>query len=67
MDAIFHQWANEPDLSDEHMFVREEFCIGCGVCALNCPNNAIKMVKVRYDDFSNMVKFGNKPLFELFI
>ena len=67
MDAIFHQWANEPDLSDEHMFIREEFCIGCGVCALNCPNNAIKMEKVRDDDFSNMVKFGNKPLFELFI
>ena len=67
MDAIFHQWPNEPDSSDEHMFVREEFCIGCGVCASNCPNNAIKMVKVRYDDFSKIVKFGNKSLLELFI
>jgi len=67
MDAIFHQWPNEPDSSDEHMFVREEFCIGCGVCASNCPNNAIKMVKVRYDNFSKIVKFGNKSLLELFI
>jgi formate hydrogenlyase subunit 6/NADH:ubiquinone oxidoreductase subunit I len=48
------------------MFVRKEFCIGCGVCASNCPKNAIKMVKVRDDDFSRMIKIGNKPLLELF-
>ena len=67
MDAIFHQWPNELDSSDEHMFIREEFCIGCGVCASNCPNNAIIMVKVRDDDFSKIVTFGNKHLIELFI
>ena len=67
MEAIYHQWPNEPDSSDEYMFVREEFCIGCGVCASNCPKNAIKMVKVRNDDFLKRVKFGNKPLLELFI
>ncbi|MFX0006529.1 MAG: 4Fe-4S binding protein [Promethearchaeota archaeon] len=38
---------NEEVKSDEMMYVKEDFCIGCGVCAVNCPNNAIKLVKVK--------------------
>jgi Pyruvate/2-oxoacid:ferredoxin oxidoreductase delta subunit len=34
---------NEPD---RILFI-EERCIGCGVCAYNCPNGAIKLVKVK--------------------
>lgn len=67
MDAIYHQWPNEPDSSDEHMFIREEYCIGCGICASNCPNNAIKMIKIRNNNFSNEIKFGKRPFLELFI
>ncbi|MFX1374778.1 MAG: ATP-binding protein [Promethearchaeota archaeon] len=46
-EAIYHIWPIKTDLSDERMKVREDLCIGCGVCAANCPNSAIKMVKVR--------------------
>ncbi|MFX1390837.1 MAG: ATP-binding protein [Promethearchaeota archaeon] len=67
MSAIFHHWPNESDLSDEYMIVWEEYCIGCGVCASNCNQNAIKMIKIRDDDYSKMIKFDNKHLLELFI
>lgn len=33
---------NEP----ERILFFEERCIGCGLCAYHCPNNAIKLVKV---------------------
>jgi ferredoxin len=29
------------------MVIRDNLCIGCGVCASNCPNNAISLEKVR--------------------
>jgi ferredoxin len=34
---------NEP----ERILFLEERCIGCGLCAYHCPNDAIKMVKVK--------------------
>ena len=34
---------NEP----ERILFLEERCIGCGVCAYNCSNDAIKLVKVK--------------------
>jgi len=34
---------NEPD----RILFFEERCIGCGVCAYNCPNDAIKLVKIK--------------------
>ena len=47
MEAIYHHWPHSDDLSDDMMVIREDLCIGCGVCASNCPNEAITLEKVR--------------------
>ncbi|NVM55419.1 MAG: 4Fe-4S binding protein [Candidatus Helarchaeota archaeon] len=37
-------------------FIRNEICLGCGVCASNCPKEAISLVKVRDDsDLENQL------------
>jgi len=45
MDAnVYHaSHDNEP----ERILFLEERCIGCGLCAYHCPNDAIKLVKVK--------------------
>jgi Pyruvate/2-oxoacid:ferredoxin oxidoreductase delta subunit len=35
------------DKEPERILFLEERCIGCGLCAYNCPNDAIKLVKIR--------------------
>jgi len=47
MNAIYHHWPHQRDLSDDFMNIRLELCIGCGVCASNCPSGAIILEKVR--------------------
>jgi len=47
MEAIYHHFPHSEDSADNMMIIRENLCIGCGVCASNCPNNAIKLEKVR--------------------
>ncbi|MFX1452549.1 MAG: 4Fe-4S binding protein, partial [Promethearchaeota archaeon] len=47
MNAIFHRFPIEEDLSDEKILIKYDICIGCGVCAVNCSKNAISMEKVR--------------------
>ena len=47
MDAIYHHWPHKEDSSDDMMMIRLNRCIGCGVCASNCPSDAINLKKVR--------------------
>ncbi len=59
MEALFHHYPVKEDLTDDYIELVEENCLGCGVCASNCPQDAITMIKVR----------GNIPpgnIFELF-
>ncbi|MFX1375326.1 MAG: 4Fe-4S binding protein [Promethearchaeota archaeon] len=65
MGAIYHKFPNELDSTDERMFIDEDDCLGCGVCATNCPNNAIKLVKVRDNIPTEKFKIGSKTLLEL--
>ena len=47
------------------MVLREDKCIGCGICAVNCPNDAIKMMKVRDIEPPEKNLIGNKTFTEL--
>jgi Pyruvate/2-oxoacid:ferredoxin oxidoreductase delta subunit len=47
MEAIYHHWPHNEDLSDDMMRIRYDLCIGCGLCASNCPSKAISLEKVR--------------------
>jgi Pyruvate/2-oxoacid:ferredoxin oxidoreductase delta subunit/DNA-binding Lrp family transcriptional regulator len=47
VNAAFIKYGSKEDLSDAKVIIREDICIGCGICASNCPKEAIKLVKVR--------------------
>ncbi|MHA1265905.1 MAG: 4Fe-4S binding protein [Candidatus Helarchaeota archaeon] len=47
MGAIFHHTPHKDDLSDNFVYVMLDRCIGCGICATNCPQHAISLKKVR--------------------
>jgi len=64
-EAIYHHFPLKPDLSDDFMVLKENMCIGCGICAVNCPNDAIKMVKVRDNIPPEKLIIGNKTFTEM--
>jgi len=45
MEANMYHAAH--DNESERILFLEERCIGCGLCAYHCPNDAIKLVKVK--------------------
>jgi len=47
MEAIFHHYPHNPELSDDEIKIIEERCIGCGLCSNKCPREAITMVRVK--------------------
>jgi len=47
VNAAFIKYGAKEDLSDAKVIIREDLCIGCGLCASNCPKEAIKLAKVR--------------------
>ncbi|MBT3312255.1 MAG: 4Fe-4S binding protein [Desulfobacterales bacterium] len=49
MDCISKLPGYEANGSDNRMLIQESHCIGCGLCASHCPENAIVMNKVRQD------------------
>ncbi|MFX1390582.1 MAG: 4Fe-4S binding protein [Promethearchaeota archaeon] len=63
-NAIYHRYAIETDLV-ERMVLREKLCIGCGICAVNCLNDAIKMVKIRDKRTPEKTMIGDKTFLEL--
>ena len=65
MSALFHHYPFESDEADDYILFKENTCIGCGVCAANCPNNAIMMVKIRDDAVPEQLKLGDKSALEV--
>ncbi len=45
--ALFHHYPHNEDLSDDMIMILEERCVGCGICAHQCPHDAITLVRVR--------------------
>jgi len=45
--AISYRTGEKEDKSDDKIKIREDVCIGCGVCASNCPSGSISLKKVR--------------------
>ncbi len=41
MEAIYHHYPHREDGSDEYILINNKLCLGCGVCASNCPSEAI--------------------------
>ncbi|NVM03892.1 MAG: 4Fe-4S binding protein [Candidatus Helarchaeota archaeon] len=65
MGAIIHQYPIGNNPADEKIIIMTQKCLGCGVCAANCPKNAINLVKVRTNGPPKTLKLGDKSVIEL--
>ena len=45
-NAVMYHMGEKEDKSEDRILIREDVCIGCGVCASNCPSEAIYLKKV---------------------
>lgn len=45
--ALFHHFPHDHELNGNFMAVRDDLCIGCGICAANCEQGVITLKKVR--------------------
>ncbi len=46
-NALIYQPGDKEDKSEDKILVREDVCIGCGVCSANCPTDAINLKRIR--------------------
>ncbi|MFX1452363.1 MAG: 4Fe-4S dicluster domain-containing protein [Promethearchaeota archaeon] len=58
MGVILHQHAIKDE--DDKMVYKLQNCLGCGVCAVNCPKEAISLVKVRKNPTPEMQGIGKQ-------
>jgi len=45
--ALYHHHPHLDDLSDNYIEIKDNECLGCGVCATICPHDSINMEKIR--------------------
>lgn len=51
--ALSYIVGDSEDKSKDKILLRENVCIGCGICASNCPTGAINLKKVRHSEPAN--------------